>query len=123
MKDLDVELPLLFDYYGGLLTPKQQACFDLYYNQDYSLAEIGEEFQISRQAVFDTLSRAEKTLRAMEGSTGGCCAGSGLPPGDSPDPRRRAEADGPRSGSGGSGQGDYGGRRHHQGVTKWHLKA
>lgn len=70
MKILDVELPLLFDYYGGLLTPKQQACFDLYYNQDYSLAEIGEEFQISRQAVFDTLSRAEKTLRAMEGSTG-----------------------------------------------------
>lgn len=70
MKDLNVELPLLFDYYGGLLTPKQQACFDLYYNQDYSLAEIGEEFQISRQAVFDTLSRAEKALRTMESSTG-----------------------------------------------------
>lgn len=70
MKDLNVELPLLFDYYGGLLTPKQQSCFDLYYNQDYSLTEIGEEFQISRQAVFDTLSRAEKALRTMEANTG-----------------------------------------------------
>ena len=36
------ELTLLFDTYGGMLTDKQRDCFDMRYNQDLSLGEIGE---------------------------------------------------------------------------------
>ena len=67
------ELILLYDYYGSLLTPRQRECFDLRYNQDLSLGEIGEELGISRQGVHDNLSRAEALLRNMEAKTG--CAG------------------------------------------------
>ena len=64
------ELALLFDYYGDLLTQKQKTCFDLYYNQDFSLAEIAQEVGISRQGVHDSLTRAEAALRNMEAKTG-----------------------------------------------------
>ena len=58
MKD-SVTMTLLYDYYGELLTAKQRCCFDLYYNQDYSLAEIAAEEGISRQGVHDSIARAE----------------------------------------------------------------
>ncbi len=64
------ELILLYDYYGELLTQRQKECFDLRYNQDLSLGEIGEELGISRQGVFDNLSRTEALLRNMEEKTG-----------------------------------------------------
>ena len=64
------EMTLLFDYYGELLTPRQRMCFDLRYNQDMSLSEIAEELQVSRQGVYDNLSRAEALLRNMENKTG-----------------------------------------------------
>ena len=48
-------------------------CFDLYHNQDYSLSEIAQELQVSRQGVYDNLSRAEALLRNMEAKTG-CAA-------------------------------------------------
>ena len=70
MKLEELELSLLFDYYGELLTDKQRTCFELYYNQDYSLGEIAGEAGISRQAVYDTLARAESALRTMEGNIG-----------------------------------------------------
>ncbi len=70
MKLEELELSLLFDYYGELLTEKQRTCFELYYNQDYSLGEIAGEAGISRQAVYDTLARAESALRTMEGNIG-----------------------------------------------------
>ena len=70
MKHEAVEMILLFDYYGELLTDKQQTCFDLYYNQDLSLGEIAEEAGISRQGVHDSLARAEAALRLMEEKTG-----------------------------------------------------
>ena len=38
-----LEMTLLFDYYGELLTERQRMCFDLRHNQDLSLAEIAEE--------------------------------------------------------------------------------
>ena len=61
---------LLFDYYGGMLTEKQRDCFDMRYNQDLSLGEIAEELRISRQAVYDNLSRTEALLKNMEEKTG-----------------------------------------------------
>ena len=64
------ELILLYDYYGALLTQRQQECFELRYNQDLSLGEIGQELGISRQGVFDNLSRAEALLKNMEAKTG-----------------------------------------------------
>ena len=65
-----LEMTLLFDYYGDLLTERQRMCFDLRYNQDLSLAEIAEELQVSRQGVHDNISRAEALLRNMEEKTG-----------------------------------------------------
>lgn len=70
MKTDQVQLTLLFDEYGQLLTEKQRDCFDLYFNQDLSLAEIADELHISRQGVHDTVSRAEATLREMERALG-----------------------------------------------------
>ena len=65
-----LQMTLLFDYYGELLTDRQRMCFDLRHNQDLSLAEIAEELQVSRQGVHDNLSRAEALLRNMEAKTG-----------------------------------------------------
>ena len=70
MKDHGVSMTLLFDYYGELLTEKQKAYFDLYYNQDFSLAEIAEEEGISRQGVYDAITRTESILRNFEEKTG-----------------------------------------------------
>ena len=64
------ELILLYDYYGDLLTDRQKECFELRYNQDLSLGEIGQELGISRQGVFDNLSRTEALLVKMEEKTG-----------------------------------------------------
>lgn len=65
-----LEMTLLFDYYGELLTQRQRMCFDLRHNQDLSLGEIAEELQVSRQGVHDNLNRAEALLRNMEEKTG-----------------------------------------------------
>ncbi|MBR7122199.1 MAG: HTH domain-containing protein [Oscillospiraceae bacterium] len=65
-----LEMTLLFDYYGDLLTERQRMCFDLRHNQDLSLTEIAQELGVSRQGVHDNLSRAEALLRNMEEKTG-----------------------------------------------------
>ena len=64
------ELAMLFDTYGGMLTDKQRECFDMRYNQDLSLGEIGEIMGVSRQAVHDNLTRTEALLRRMEENIG-----------------------------------------------------
>ena len=56
----------LFDVYGVLLTDKQRQMFDLYYQDDFSLGEIAEECQVSRQAVFDIIKRTEHALADYE---------------------------------------------------------
>ena len=66
----DAELILLYDYYGDLLTSRQREVFELRYNQDLSLGEIGQELGISRQAAHDNLSRTEALLKNMETKTG-----------------------------------------------------
>ena len=65
-----VEMLLLFDYYGDMLTDRQRMCLDLRYNQDLSLAEIAEELGVSRQGVHDNIIRAEAHLAKMEAKTG-----------------------------------------------------
>lgn len=61
-----VQAALLYDFYGELLTQKQKLIFELYYQNDLSLTEIGEEQGISRQAVADQLKRTEKILAGYE---------------------------------------------------------
>ena len=65
-----LEMSLLFDYYGGMLTEKQRDCFDMRYNQDLSLGEIGQVLGVSRQGVHDNLTRTEALLRKMEENIG-----------------------------------------------------
>lgn len=57
---------LLYDIYQGLLTEKQRYMMDLYYQQDFSLAEIAETLLVSRQAVYDHLKRTEIILEKYE---------------------------------------------------------
>lgn len=66
MKNKTFEMCLLFDFYGDMLTDKQKELFDLYYNEDLSLAEISEHIGITRQGVRDGIVRAEHALRDME---------------------------------------------------------
>lgn len=65
-----VHLNQLFDFYGPLLTERQRLLFRRYYQEDLSLGEISEEFQISRQAVYDILRRSEHTLQDLERKLG-----------------------------------------------------
>ena len=60
----------LLDFYGELLTDKQQAALDLYYNQDLSLSEMVEEMSISRQGVRDFIKRGEAQLCEFEEKLG-----------------------------------------------------
>lgn len=56
----------LFEFYSTLLTEKQMNYMELYYADDFSLGEIAEEFQVSRQAVYDNIKRTEKILEDYE---------------------------------------------------------
>ena len=60
--DKNVQIGMLLDIYGALLTDKQQDILDLYYNQNLSLAEIAEEVGVTRQAVRDSIVKGENKL-------------------------------------------------------------
>ena len=62
MSGKTLEMTMLFDFYGDMLTEKQREYFDLYYNEDLSLGEIASNVGISRQGVRDIIVRAESTL-------------------------------------------------------------
>ena len=61
-----VEIGLLFEQYKELLTDKQREIVSLYYEEDYSLGEISENLNVSRQGIYDTLKRSEKILKEYE---------------------------------------------------------
>ncbi len=60
------QLNQLFDLYQSLLTEKQCLYFKLYYHEDYSLQEIAEIYQLSRNAIFDHLKKVEDHLLDYE---------------------------------------------------------
>ncbi len=70
MKNQAYRMALLFDFYGDLLTDRQKEFYDLYYNEDLSLAEIAENYGITRQGVRDVIVRAEAILSETEDKTG-----------------------------------------------------
>ena len=70
MKNQTYRMTMLFDFYGELLTDRQKEFFDLYYNEDLSLAEIAENEGITRQGVRDVIVRAEALMQEMEDKTG-----------------------------------------------------
>ena len=70
MKNQTYRMTMLFDFYGELLTDRQKEFFDLYYNEDLSLAEIAENAGISRQGVRDVIVRAEAAMQEIEDKTG-----------------------------------------------------
>ena len=69
MKNQTYRMTLLYDFYGEMLTPRQKEFFDLYYNEDLSLGEIAENYNVTRQGVRDVIVRAEATLTELEDKT------------------------------------------------------
>ena len=70
MQDDKLQMTMLFDFFGELLTGKQHEYCDLYYNEDLSLSEIASITGITRQGVYDIITRASKTLMDIEQKTG-----------------------------------------------------
>ena len=68
--DKFTEMSLLYDFYGALLSKRQREVTGLYYEDNLSLAEIAEEFGITRQGVHDALRAAEKALLGYEEKLG-----------------------------------------------------
>ena len=66
----NLEISLLLDFYGDVLTEKQRDVVELYYNEDLSLAEIAENEGITRQGVRDSIKRAELQLLNLEEKLG-----------------------------------------------------
>ena len=70
MKNQAYRMAMLFDFYGDVLTDRQKEFYDLYYNEDLSLGEIAENYNITRQGVRDVIVRAEAILTDLEDKTG-----------------------------------------------------
>ena len=66
----NLEIAMLLDFYGDMLTEKQREMITLYYNDDLSLAEIAEDQGITRQGVRDAIKRAAQQLTDMEACLG-----------------------------------------------------
>lgn len=66
----NIEISLLFDFYGQLLKEQQQQAISLYYNDDLSLSEIALDLGITRQGVRDSIKRGEAQLLTYEEKLG-----------------------------------------------------
>ncbi len=65
-----LHMSALFDFYGPLLTDKQNRCLQMHLLEDFSLSEISAELGISRQAVYDMLKRSEQIMQQYEDKLG-----------------------------------------------------
>ena len=70
MFEKNLNVGYLLDFYGELLTEHKRSVLDLYYNEDYSLAEIADEIGISRQGVRGLIKKAESELFFYEEKLG-----------------------------------------------------
>ena len=70
MEDETLQMTMLIDFFGDLLTEKQREYLDLYHNEDLSLSEIAEKDGITRQGAHDIITRAERKLAEIEKKTG-----------------------------------------------------
>ena len=66
----NLEISYLLDFYGDVLTDKQRDVMEQYYNDDFSLSEIADNFGITRQGVRDAIKRGEGTIRELEEKVG-----------------------------------------------------
>ncbi|MEB7721187.1 putative DNA-binding protein [Staphylococcus equorum] len=65
-----IRMNYLFDFYQSLLTNKQINYLELFYLQDYSLSEIADTFDVSRQAVYDNIRRTGDLVEDYEKKLG-----------------------------------------------------
>lgn len=61
-----MRLNYLLDFYQALLTDKQQKYMKMYYLEDFSLVEISQIANVSRQAIYDNIKRTELILESYE---------------------------------------------------------
>ena len=70
MFEKNLELGYLLDFYGELLSERKRTVMDMYYNEDFSLAEIAAEIGISRQGARDIIKKSEEELLFFEEKLG-----------------------------------------------------
>ena len=70
MFEKNLNIGYLLDFYGELLPERKRSVLDMYYNEDYSLAEIAEEIGISRQGVRNVIKKTEAELFFYEEKLG-----------------------------------------------------
>ncbi|MDQ0253742.1 putative DNA-binding protein YlxM (UPF0122 family) [Evansella vedderi] len=66
MIEKTIRMNYLYDFYQALLTEKQNQYMTMYYLDDWSLGEIADHFEVSRQAVYDNIKRTEALLEEYE---------------------------------------------------------
>ncbi len=70
MFEKDLNIGYLLDFYGVLLSERKRSVMDMYYNEDFSLAEVAEQIGISRQGVRDIIKKSEDELLFYEEKLG-----------------------------------------------------
>ena len=70
MFEKDLNIGYLLDFYGDVLSERKRSVMDMYYNEDFSLAEIAAEIGISRQGVRDMIKKTEDELFFYEEKLG-----------------------------------------------------
>lgn len=68
--DKNVEIGILYEYYGGLLTETQSESIEKYYLEDLSITEIADMMGVSKQSISENLKRSERTLLNFEENLG-----------------------------------------------------